>query len=199
MSRRRKVLQWTRVGLCGLMVVPWIESTRLGIVYGWYRGHGSADQFIIVDGRFVYEPGVGVGHGGVAGWYRYHAMHCIRWGFDNPIGFAVPLWLPVMLLFIASIFPRDRKSAKQWHCMCGYDLTGNISGTCPECGRDVCPTRGSDCRVQSGNATGSTGPNSTRWRGTTTASTRSATGWRLTRVAAAGPMPTGSSGRAAWL
>ena len=25
------------------------------------------------------------------------------------------------------------------HCRCGYNLTGNVSGTCPECGQSVTP------------------------------------------------------------
>ncbi len=29
------------------------------------------------------------------------------------------------------------KPVKPGHCRCGYDLTGNTSGVCPECGADV--------------------------------------------------------------
>ncbi len=28
-----------------------------------------------------------------------------------------------------------RKRVETGHCQCGYDLTGNVSGKCPECGR----------------------------------------------------------------
>ena len=30
-----------------------------------------------------------------------------------------------------------RKHVEPGHCRCGYDLTGNVSGKCPECGRRV--------------------------------------------------------------
>ena len=29
------------------------------------------------------------------------------------------------------------KPVKPGHCRCGYDLTGNVSGTCPECGLET--------------------------------------------------------------
>ncbi len=48
----------------------------------------------------------------------------------------LPLWLPLVLIAIPTAFFwwRDRKP-KPGHCPCGYDLTGNVSGRCPECGR----------------------------------------------------------------
>ncbi len=37
--------------------------------------------------------------------------------------------------FRASPDERNRKRRSPGHCnRCGYDLTGNVSGTCPECG-----------------------------------------------------------------
>ena len=52
----------------------------------------------------------------------------------------VPLWLPALLLAIptAFLFYRDRRRPGPGHCQkCAYDLTGNVSGTCPECGKAV--------------------------------------------------------------
>jgi hypothetical protein len=52
-----------------------------------------------------------------------------------------PLWLTTGLLTIASTAPVVRGPVRQWmrrwrgHCVeCGYNLTGNRSGRCPECG-----------------------------------------------------------------
>jgi len=49
----------------------------------------------------------------------------------------IPLWL----LFLTSVLPtgvlwnRDRRRARPGLCSrCGYDLKGNLSGVCPECG-----------------------------------------------------------------
>jgi hypothetical protein len=46
-----------------------------------------------------------------------------------------PLWIPLFVLFIPAtiLWRRDRRPAPG-ACRCGYDLTGNTSGRCPECG-----------------------------------------------------------------
>jgi rubrerythrin len=35
------------------------------------------------------------------------------------------------------MFRRDRPPAVQLCSYCGYDLTGNVSGVCPECGKPI--------------------------------------------------------------
>lgn len=48
----------------------------------------------------------------------------------------VALAIPTALLWIT-----DRSRPPSGHCQkCGYDLTGNISGRCPECGTAAPPT-----------------------------------------------------------
>lgn len=49
----------------------------------------------------------------------------------------IPYWLSLIVLAVptAILFYRDRRYPPG-HCQrCGYDLTGNVSGACPECGR----------------------------------------------------------------
>jgi hypothetical protein len=49
----------------------------------------------------------------------------------------VPIWLPLLLLLAATalLWWRDRRRVPPGHCQtCGYNLTGNVSGRCPECG-----------------------------------------------------------------
>lgn len=51
----------------------------------------------------------------------------------------VPLWLPFVVVLISTAFfwHRDRRILPG-HCRkCGYDLTGNVSGVCPECGERI--------------------------------------------------------------
>ena len=58
---------------------------------------------------------------------------------DNPSYVSdvfVPAWMPVLVFVAHPIrmawwFYRRRLKG---HCMCGYDLRGNTSGVCPECG-----------------------------------------------------------------
>jgi hypothetical protein len=49
----------------------------------------------------------------------------------------IPFWLPLVTITIptAILWYRDRRPPKG-HCQnCGYDLTGNVTGVCPECGQ----------------------------------------------------------------
>jgi hypothetical protein len=50
--------------------------------------------------------------------------------------FVIPIWMPTVLIVITTIssfYLRSRRQAGQ--CItCKYDLRGNISGICPECG-----------------------------------------------------------------
>lgn len=49
----------------------------------------------------------------------------------------IPLWLLLLTALILTVFLwyRDRRRVPVGHCRkCGYDLTGNVSGLCPECG-----------------------------------------------------------------
>ncbi len=52
----------------------------------------------------------------------------------------VPSWLllPPALVATAFLWWRDRRRIPPGHCRrCGYDLTGNVSGVCPECGTQI--------------------------------------------------------------
>ena len=51
----------------------------------------------------------------------------------------VPLWLPFLVVAIPSVIVwwRSRR-ARRGHCeRCGYNLAGNVSGICPECGTAI--------------------------------------------------------------
>ena len=53
--------------------------------------------------------------------------------------FGLPLWIPFLLVAIPTgiLFWRDRRTPPG-HCQrCRYDLTGNTSGICPECGENT--------------------------------------------------------------
>ena len=62
-------------------------------------------------------------------WYRSTPYHAV----------SAPLWLPLLLVALPTAFLwyLDRRLPRG-HCQaCGYDLTGNVSGVCPECGEKV--------------------------------------------------------------
>jgi hypothetical protein len=49
-------------------------------------------------------------------------------------------WIPLVVVAIptALLWHRDRRAHPAGHCRtCGYNLTGNVSGRCPECGEVI--------------------------------------------------------------
>ena len=57
---------------------------------------------------------------------------------------SVPLWIPVTVFAMCPLFVivrgplRRRRRRKRGLCVgCGYDLTGNVSGVCPECATEI--------------------------------------------------------------
>jgi hypothetical protein len=65
-------------------------------------------------------------------WFRSYGSRGNR-------GMELPLWIPFLLVLIPTAFLwyRDHRHPPG-HCgMCGYDLTSNETGRCPECGTQV--------------------------------------------------------------
>jgi hypothetical protein len=60
------------------------------------------------------------------------------WIYRAPVRtVSVSLWMLFLLVALptAYLWYRDRRRFPRGHCqLCGYDLTGNVSGVCPECG-----------------------------------------------------------------
>jgi len=47
----------------------------------------------------------------------------------------VPMWVPAAMAGVLLFFSRSKARRTHWRCLeCDYDLTGNTSGRCPECG-----------------------------------------------------------------
>lgn len=69
---------------------------------------------------------------GLGWWPAYHR---------DPQGFsrlAIPLWMPFVALSAMTVLLWRRRRSRPGHCpACGYNLTGNISGRCPECGAET--------------------------------------------------------------
>ena len=57
----------------------------------------------------------------------------------KPLRIVIPLWIPTLAIAVPTVWlwRRDRRHPPG-HCRkCGYDLTGNVTGVCSECGVKV--------------------------------------------------------------
>jgi hypothetical protein len=74
----------------------------------------------------------------------------VSWGSSSgPAGYfrtvSVAIWLPLTIVAIPTglLWWLDPRSYLPGHCQkCGYDLTGNVSGRCPECGKAIASLEG---------------------------------------------------------
>lgn len=107
---------------------------ELQLIWGTVRW--SEGNFCLLGWTFRKEPN----YSGVHWWERAGLLwprigaRPGHWGRGY-----IPLWLPLLIVATptAILWRRDRrpKCYPPGHCrFCGYDLTGNVSGICPECG-----------------------------------------------------------------
>jgi hypothetical protein len=68
---------------------------------------------------------------------RYAGLHTVSVHFAVLIILAVLFAFYPALAFIRGPLRRRRRPRKGLCIKCGYDLTGNESGICPECGTEV--------------------------------------------------------------
>jgi hypothetical protein len=149
-SRTRRVLKWVGTTTCFLLLVACTGTQLVGIEYYTPTKKRYA---AIANGAFVFEQ---VGGGG---WYDHRGPRILpHWGLyfpyrwrphlfhsvggpltDCDIEFILPLWIPAALAAIPTVLLwwRDRRFPHGFCQACGYDLTGNVSGRCPECGEPV--------------------------------------------------------------
>ena len=140
MRRRSRLLRFAKWGggvLCALTLAVYIGSSRWMVARYLQSGAGAN----VENGRLS-----------VFWWNPYRdGIPSYRWLFGRAQGsffwrfsvvampgwyqIYVPLWAPLLALAVptAFIWWLDRR-IPPGHCPCGYDLTGNVSGKCPECG-----------------------------------------------------------------
>jgi hypothetical protein len=60
------------------------------------------------------------------------------WLYGPANALRIPLWIPAAAATIPAIILWRRKRPQVGNCpTCGYNLTGNVSGICPECGSET--------------------------------------------------------------
>jgi hypothetical protein len=132
----RRIAVWSGIASCALVVVVWAMSIRACWATNLLSGHARlSDGALFYYYRYSLPPGL----------HRFDTMG--QFGFRLPIirlrtrNDATVIVLPLWVLFSFGCAPialsviRSFRSRTIGHCgHCNYDLTGNTSGTCPECG-----------------------------------------------------------------
>lgn len=131
-ARKLEVVAWILAGLCVAAFLVTILHYQFGVGLGRNYG-GCAGGCLIWDHR---PTAVSIqpffdGNGPELMWRA-------RIFRSRPVAtiVIVPLWLPfVMLSIVAALAHRRARRPKPGTCeKCSYNLTGNTSGVCPECG-----------------------------------------------------------------
>ena len=137
-SRTRRILKWTLIGLRLLFVIAWGVSLWLDV----FTNVGRKINLEISSGSVILGgvdkapilPGIRTHSWRGFGCERprtYNSFH------NNFVDLVIPFWLLLLISAIptAWLWRRDRHRIPPGHCpRCGYDLTGNTSGVCSECG-----------------------------------------------------------------
>ena len=134
LSRIPRIGKWKGLVACVVLLLGWVIS--LVCVTGYW---GHRNRVMVISGM------ISVQRGGVpsnAFWFAYRDLNGPSWlptvsrGLGNGTSVGLPIWIPFLLIALptAYLFWRDRRPPRG-HCReCGYNLTGNVSGVCPECG-----------------------------------------------------------------
>lgn len=153
LRRRWRVAK--RAGILGasLVLLGWVLSIYFDCIYvpGWNMirsvvlsgGRVHVQRDVEAYSNSAHVPSSWAGGTGLR--FQAHDDYLSWWPYVTriPSGrvcwVGVPLWMILLLIALpaALLCWLDRRIPP--HCCrgCGYDLTGNTSGTCPECGRNV--------------------------------------------------------------
>ena len=154
-SRKLRVCKWAGTVGCVLIVVAFVGSARWNPGFAWTSGQDARAHGIWLDhGTVTFGRDVS-GFSNVSGWFldvqpskggqlldsaRLPSRLEFR-EFGKSADFVLlPLWLPFLVLLIPTLllWRRDRRKPRPGFCRrCDYDLTGNTSGRCPECGLEI--------------------------------------------------------------
>ena len=141
-----RFVKWSGVVMCVILGSAWLASMRWSVDYyisfsrpfhtiGLKQG---AIAYVNVEHlSFIPDPTVSerrwMVRRSAPNWKARLSFH------RNDIVITARIWM--LLVFFAAVagigWRFERRRPPPGHCPCGYDLTGNVSGTCPECGIEV--------------------------------------------------------------
>lgn len=147
--KTRRWIRWLRwagpvgcfalLALWGLSITHRMIYARPGTTWSFYVRIGGGQIGVFSQGRPFFPPPD----------YRWDFVRdssdAPDWTWDVHVLSArdwtvlLPFWMPLGTFLAATVFAWWPWKQRRPGCCkrCGYDLTGNMSGICPECGRSV--------------------------------------------------------------
>lgn len=155
LRRKGRILKWAGLFVSVFIAIVWTltltrilhhtTQTRLGVSPRTGRTIAFGRVFSLAHGSVSYRWDQGISR--ERGWWTLRTRFQPRWlPVVQPGLIVLPLWIPFVFIAVptAYLWWRDRRIPA--HCCqeCGYNLTGNVSGICPECGKPLASNRGPD-------------------------------------------------------
>lgn len=162
--RKTRLVKWFSLAGAVFFGLTWALSLFFRMTYHW-QDNGTGDHSIFVDqGSLHYLAmygmcrGFGSSENPAPGWfYVEHHWPPTSLGLDLPcyvedppgasknngaglFMLSIPMWFPFIgfaVLAGGSLFFKKRRPKGNQCAVCWYDLTGNESGICPECGTRI--------------------------------------------------------------
>lgn len=139
-TRKRRFFKWT--GLVACVVLVGLMAVSREWIFGW-QGHTWNANFCWSAFAVGYDDSADTPV--ALGWFASRDLKpdSILWFLvhagSNDAWILILLWFPLTVIGVPTLLAwrRDRR-VPPGHCRkCRYDLTGNESGVCPECGTAV--------------------------------------------------------------
>ncbi len=160
LSSKLRVCKWVGTVGCAMiaLTIVFCRWCYFGCDWNW-KEHGYSIAVEVGTVHLYQGPGglharpgwrVGRAHNPPAGWGwgvfldRPELVPGILRSSPDSFFVSLPLWLPFVILLIPTLllWRRDRRKPRPGFCpRCDYDLTGNTTGRCPECGTPCPPAK----------------------------------------------------------
>ncbi len=149
-SRVRRIAKWTVVVVCVVLAVVWAVSTQWHVRFTYRLT--DPNRFVVSAAagalRVARMSGSAIGLAQPLMDINFYDFYDKKPDWSDLVWLpeslgtgivVIPIWIPFAVTAVptAFLFYRDRRHPRG-HCQgCGYDLKGNVSGRCPECGKET--------------------------------------------------------------
>lgn len=139
-NRLRRMMKWGGLFGCFTFMVSWCLSIYgyVDLNYGRFNIAAQCGGLKVIQQRGPHEHLTRLEYS----WFQNSCLRLVPHAMSTPsmkIWLFVPFWLPFFAFAIPTIILLLHGRLKTEGCCleCGYDLTGNESGVCPECGTEI--------------------------------------------------------------